>query len=85
MRTLSRNTQCSNGGEVSVPVTHYSIFISGTMEVLVSFNNKPLTKLTVVALRDLIAQRDKRPTSRLSKKELISILSELYLTELLTV
>ena len=46
--------------------------------MLVTFNKAPLTKLIVVALKELIAQRDKRSTSCLSKKELISILSQLF-------
>ena len=55
------------------------------MEVLVTYQETPLSKLTVVALKELIAQktRDKEKvrTSRLSKKELVTILSQLCLAE----
>ena len=55
------------------------------MEVIVTYQETPLSKLTVVSLRQLIAQktRDKEKvrTSRLSKKELVSILSQLCLAE----
>ena len=51
-------------------------------EVLVTFKEKPISKLTVVSLRQLIAQKTKKVrTSHLNKKELVSILSKLCLAE----
>ena len=55
------------------------------MEVLVTYNKTPVSKLTCAALKEVIAQKtrdkEKLHTSRLSKKELVSILSQLCLAE----
>ena len=81
MHSFTQHTM-SNRGEVSVLITRYSILhFRHNMEVVIDFNGTPISKLTVVALKDLLAQRGVNRTSRLTKKELLNLLTVLVLKE----
>ena len=81
MHSFTQHTM-SNRGEVSVLITRYSILhFRCNMEVVIKLNSTPISKLTVVSLRSLLTQRGVERTSRLSKKELLKLLTLLVLKE----